>query len=201
MTNGGFGVARDRSAPGRTRYMGPHEGEEPIEVTVVLRRRGGAPAAPGWAQPPAVSHRNFLTVAAPTRPTSPASAVSPAPMACRRSGASHTAGCCTCAGLGPGCSARSAAAEPLSARRRRSSIPGVCWCAESARRRHRGARPGSAPHRPPANPTRNPAATTHRSSSAGCTPSRPRTMTAKRWPSSSSAAATGPATCRPTSPH
>jgi len=39
--------------------VGPHAGEEPIEVTVVVRRRGGAPAAAGWPQPPAVSHRDF----------------------------------------------------------------------------------------------------------------------------------------------
>jgi kumamolisin len=42
-----------------SRYVGPHGGDEPIEVTVVLRRRGGAPVAAGWPQPPAVSHRDF----------------------------------------------------------------------------------------------------------------------------------------------
>ena len=59
MTSGGFDIAQHRSAPVTTRYMGPHEDGEPVEITVVLRRRGGAPAAAAWSQPPAVNHRDF----------------------------------------------------------------------------------------------------------------------------------------------
>ncbi|HWF71638.1 MAG TPA: S53 family peptidase [Mycobacterium sp.] len=59
MMSDGFGVAQGRPASQGTRYVGPHEDDESIEVTVVLRRRGGAPAAPAWPQPIAVSHRDF----------------------------------------------------------------------------------------------------------------------------------------------
>jgi kumamolisin len=56
-----LGTGRDPLWPvsARARYVGPHEGDEPIEVTVVLRRRGGAPVAAAWPQPPAVRHRDF----------------------------------------------------------------------------------------------------------------------------------------------
>lgn len=39
--------------------MGPHEADEPIEVTVVLRRRRGAPQPTAWPHEPAVGRRNF----------------------------------------------------------------------------------------------------------------------------------------------
>ncbi|MBS9534061.1 S8 family serine peptidase [Mycobacterium sp. M1] len=59
MMSGEVGISQGRPARAGTRYVGPHHGEEPIEVTVVLRRRGGAPASAGWPQPPAVSHHAF----------------------------------------------------------------------------------------------------------------------------------------------
>jgi hypothetical protein len=41
-------------------YVGPHQGNEIIEVvTLVLRRRGGAPIAATWPQPAAVTRRDF----------------------------------------------------------------------------------------------------------------------------------------------
>jgi len=59
MVSAGLDRAPEWSAPVRTRYVGPHHGDEPIEVTVVLRRRGGAPAAAGWPQPSTVTHQDF----------------------------------------------------------------------------------------------------------------------------------------------
>lgn len=57
--SGGFGISQNRSALLRTRYVGPHKSGEPIEVTVVLRRRRGAQVPAAWPQPPAVSHQDF----------------------------------------------------------------------------------------------------------------------------------------------
>jgi kumamolisin len=43
------------------RYLGPHEGTEPIDVTVVLRRRGDRPAAASWPHVPAQKRDSFGT--------------------------------------------------------------------------------------------------------------------------------------------
>ena len=61
MTSGNSGIAQAplSLAPAATRHLGPHQGDEPIEVTVVLRRRDGAPTAASWPHPPAATHQNF----------------------------------------------------------------------------------------------------------------------------------------------
>jgi kumamolisin len=41
------------------RYLGPHEGSEPIEVTVVLRRMGGPPAPAAWPRPPTWRRKDY----------------------------------------------------------------------------------------------------------------------------------------------
>ncbi|WP_109123549.1 S53 family peptidase [Dyella sp. C11] len=41
------------------RYLGPHEGTEPIDVTVVMRRRGDHPAPAAWPHKPAASRADF----------------------------------------------------------------------------------------------------------------------------------------------
>lgn len=41
------------------RYLGPHDSDEPIEVTLVMRRRGDVPAPAGWPRAPRWSRAEF----------------------------------------------------------------------------------------------------------------------------------------------
>jgi kumamolisin len=60
MMSNGCVDAQEWSARALSGYEGPLRGKESIDVTVVLRRRGGAPAGTGRTQGPAgVSHRAF----------------------------------------------------------------------------------------------------------------------------------------------
>jgi kumamolisin len=61
MMSGNFRVAQTPlvPAPAETHTPSRHEGDEPIEVTVVLRRRGEVPIAAMRPQPPATTHHNF----------------------------------------------------------------------------------------------------------------------------------------------
>jgi len=61
MMSGNFSVAQTPlvPVPAETHHPSAGEGSEPIEVTVVLRRRGEVPSAATWRQPPAVTHHNF----------------------------------------------------------------------------------------------------------------------------------------------
>jgi len=43
------------------RYLGPHEGSDPMDVTVVMRRRGSHPATAAWPHRAAVSRADFGT--------------------------------------------------------------------------------------------------------------------------------------------
>ena len=85
MTSGNSGIAQAplSLAPAATHHLGPHQGDEPIEVTVVLRRRDGAPTAASWPHPPAATHQNFpaLCGAHPTDITDAAGAVDPSSFA------------------------------------------------------------------------------------------------------------------------
>lgn len=48
------------TSPEGMKYLGPHSGADPLDVTVVLRRRSGAlPAPAAWPKPPAFPHGQF----------------------------------------------------------------------------------------------------------------------------------------------
>jgi kumamolisin len=60
MISGNFRVTQTPllPAPAETHHLSAGKGDEPIEVTVVLRRRG-EPMAASWPQPPSATHPNF----------------------------------------------------------------------------------------------------------------------------------------------
>ena len=46
-------------APARTRYLGPHDDDTPLDITLVLRRRGDAPPVAAWPRVPPLSRADF----------------------------------------------------------------------------------------------------------------------------------------------
>jgi kumamolisin len=62
MMNSGRGISQEQSVPAWNRDVGPHQEGEPLEVTVVLRRRDRAPAATARAQSMALSRRDFASL-------------------------------------------------------------------------------------------------------------------------------------------
>ncbi|WP_067975974.1 hypothetical protein [Mycolicibacter icosiumassiliensis] len=57
---GDVGIAQDRVVREvGAREPGPWQAEKPVDVTVVLRRRGEPPAVAGWPQPAALSRPDF----------------------------------------------------------------------------------------------------------------------------------------------
>lgn len=64
MTSGNSDIAQAPvlSIPATTHQLSPHQGDEFIDVTIVLRRRDGAPTATTWPDPPAATHQNFATL-------------------------------------------------------------------------------------------------------------------------------------------